>query len=61
MQFKETLNLTTNKKYYYVNGKRVTESLFNLKQRVCRVGGLSYNSSRLETKGNFRYSYCSYD
>lgn len=61
MQFKTTENLKSGKKYYYVDGKKVVKDIFDIKQIVCERAGMKYNSSRLETKGNFRYSYCSYD
>lgn len=61
MIFKETLNLTTNKRYYYIDGKRVTKDRFYLIDLVQQRAGKQYNSSLTYSKGNFRYSYYSYD
>lgn len=50
MQFRNTYNETTKKRFYYINGKRVSRDFFETKITFCSIKNLSYNSSGLEIR-----------
>lgn len=59
-EFKEVTNLTTNKKTYFINNKRVSFDKFDEKQILCSIESLHYNTSYIYTNKNKRYSICHY-
>jgi hypothetical protein len=59
-EFKEVTNLTTNKKTYFINNKRVDFGKFCSEQLFCDIEGLRYNTSYIYTNKNKRYSICHY-
>ena len=61
MRFKITENLKSGKRYYYIDGKRVSLDKFEVKEIICQRAGMSYNSSLLKTNNDFSYSYFSYN
>lgn len=59
MIFKETQNLKTGKKTYYIDGKRVSRDKFDLISLVQQRAGKQYNSSVTYSNSTHRYSsYC---
>lgn len=61
MIFKETKNLKTGKKTYYIDGKRVSRDKFDLISLVQQRAGKQYNSSITYAEGMYRYSSYCYD
>ena len=58
MHFKRVINKTTDKTTYYIDNKRTGIDNFHEKQDLCRIKGMSYNSS-LTTSDNkyIRHSF----
>ena len=60
-QFKRTINKKANNITYYVDGKRVSEDKFGIKETVCRVAGMQYNSSYTTSDNSYIRHYHSYN
>ena len=61
MDFKTTVNKTTNKKTYFIDNKRVSFDKFDEKQIICKLKGLSYNSSLTISNKKYIYHYFSFN
>lgn len=61
MQFKEVINLKTNKRFYYVDNKKVNSETYTYKMLLCRQKGYNYNSSITYEKDNKIYNLYSMD
>lgn len=59
--FKATFNKKTEKTTYYVDNRRVSEEVYNVKQTICRIAGKSYNSSLLTSDKKYIRSSFSYN
>ena len=60
-QFKRTINKKTNNTTYYVDGKRVSEGNFGIKEVICRAAGMRYNCSYTTSDNNYIRHYHSYN
>lgn len=61
MDFKLVFNRQTEKTTYYVDSKRVSKEVYNLKQTVCRLAGKLYNSSLVTSDNKYVKSIFSYN
>lgn len=61
MNFKSVFNRQTEKTTYYVDSKRVSEEVYNLRQTVCRLTGKVFNSSLVTSDNKYVKSIFSYN
>ena len=61
MNFKRTVNNKTGKTTYYVDSKRVSAELFNLKELICKRAGMNYNASFTSERNGYTRHYHSYN
>lgn len=60
MEFRITTNIKTNKHTRFVDNKRVSREVYDFKETLCIVKGMSYNSSYGRHNGDLIYRGFSY-